>query len=424
MDGFPPASKRLGKRRRHARVLVVGASPPTEAELLDRHPDPPFIASRRSAVAPFLAMEVMREAASLERAGGSVLHLEVGEPGAPAPRLAREAAIAALEVGRIGYTEALGQPALRRRIAAYYAESHGLAVSADRVVVTTGSSGGFILAFLALFDAGARVAIAAPGYPAYRNTLRALDLQAVDLPTGPETGHLVTADAVLAEHRREPLKGVLLMSPANPTGTVMPPEHLAAVARLCEQEGIAFISDEIYHGLTYGPRAATALSFSDRCVVVNSLSKYFCMTGWRVGWLVLPEALVRPVERLQQNLSISVPTLSQIAATAAFDAGEELEAVKAGYAHSRAVLLDRLPAMGLGEFSPVDGAFYIYADVGRFTNDSVEFCRRLLAETGVAITPGLDFDLERGHRTVRLSFAGPTAVVAEALDRLEQWLPR
>jgi aspartate/methionine/tyrosine aminotransferase len=381
-------------------------------------------ASRRSQVAAFLAMDVLSAAALRERTGESILHLEVGEPGAPAPQRVRQAAIRALEAGRIGYTEALGLPALRARIARHYGETYGIDVEPGRVAVTTGSSGGFILAFLALFDVGARVAIAAPGYPAYRNILEALGIEIVTIETTAATRHVVTAAQLAAAHAENPLDGALLMSPANPSGTMMAREDLRDVASFCDAAGIAFISDEIYHGLTYQRPADTALAFSNQAVVVNSFSKYYCMTGWRVGWLILPDELTRPVERLQQNLSISVPTLSQIAAIEAFEATDELEIVKSGYAASRARLLTDLPKLGLGDFHPVDGAFYVYVDIGRFTNDSVEFCRRMLADTGVAATPGLDFDRARGHRTMRLSFAGAPAAVDLAIDRLGGWLKR
>ena len=381
-------------------------------------------ASRRSCIAPFLAMDVLSQAAVLERSGEHILHLEVGEPGLPAPWAVRHAAMRALEAGRIGYTEALGLPALRQRIAAHYGETYGVAVPPERVAVTTGSSGGFILAFLALFDVGARVAIASPGYPAYRNILDALGIEVVTIETTARTRHTVTAEALAAEHRRARLDGVLLMSPANPSGTMMSPDDLRAVTGFCDAQGIAFISDEIYHGLTYESAAETALASSDQAIVVNSFSKYYCMTGWRVGWLILPEPLVRTVERLAQSLSISVPTLSQMAAIAAFDAKPELEVIKAGYARSRARLLEGLPALGLADFHPIDGAFYAYVDVGRFTNDSVDFCRRMLVEAGVAATPGIDFDRVHGHRTMRLSFAGPTDDVERAIQRLGAWLPR
>jgi len=381
-----------------------------------------FEPSRRSAVAAFLALDVLGAAGALERAGRDIVHLELGEPGAPTPRAVVEAARAALDLGRIGYTEALGRPSLRARIAAHYQETHGVAVDPSRVVVTTGSSAGFILAFLALFDVGARVAVAAPGYPAYLNIFHALGLESLSLETGPATGYVVTAKMIEEAHAKTPLQGVLLMSPSNPSGVMMSDAELKAVCETCDRLGIRFISDEIYHGLTYERPATTALAYSPHVVVVNSFSKYFCMTGWRIGWLVLPQNMVRPVERLQQSLSISVPYLSQIGAEASFDAVEELELVKAGYARNRALLLNELPGMGLGDFHPVDGAFYVYVDISRLTNDSGDFCRRLLHEGGVAATPGLDFDRARGHHTMRLSFAGSESAVREGMTRIGRWL--
>ncbi len=385
---------------------------------------PSFDPSLRSRVAPFLAMDVLGAAGTLERAGRDIVHLELGEPGAPAPRPALEAARAALDTGRIGYTEAVGRPSLRTCIADHYGRSYGVAVDPARIVVTTGSSSGFVLSFLALFDPGARVAVAAPGYPAYLNIFQALGIESVCLETGPETRVVVTAQMIEEEHRRKPLQGVLLMSPSNPTGVMMGDAQLKAICETCDRLGIRFISDEIYHGLTYERPATTALAFSPYAVVVNSFSKYFCMTGWRIGWLVLPENLVRPVERLQQSLAISAPFLSQVGAEAAFDAIDELEAVKASYARNRALLLGELPGMGLGDFQPLDGAFYVYIDISRFTDDSGDFCKRLLQEAGVAVTPGLDFDRARGRRTMRVSFAGSEAAVREGVKRIGNWMKR
>ncbi len=383
----------------------------------------PVTPSRRSSgVSPFIVMDVMSEAASIERAGGSVIHMEVGQPGHPAPRAAREAARRALEAGPVGYTEALGIRPLRERIARHYREKHGVAVDAERVVVTTGSSGGFSLAFLAMFDAGARVAISRPGYPAYRNILKALGLEVVEIETGADTRFALAPAAIREAHAEKPLAGVLAMSPANPTGVVMSPEALAGLASCCDELGVAFISDEIYHGLTYGAPAVTALATHPDTVVINSFSKYFCMTGWRVGWMVVPPALVRPIERLQQNMSISVPYLAQVAALAAFDGEEEMELVRQGYERNRAILMEELPRFGMGHFMPVDGAFYIYADVSGLTNDSMDFCRRAIREAGVAITPGHDFDPVSGARFVRLSFAGTEADMVEATRRLRTWL--
>jgi aspartate/methionine/tyrosine aminotransferase len=392
--------------------------PPKSQPILGR-----LLAGRMANVAPFLAMDVLSAAKVMERQGESVIHMEVGEPTAAAPRRVREAAQAALASGRIGYTEALGLPSLREAIARNYRDRYGLSVSPERIAVTTGSSSGFVLAFLALFEPGTRVAIASPGYPAYRNILTALSLEAVPVAAGPAEGWVMTAEAIRRCHGEAPLAGVLAMSPANPTGRMMDRHALAEIAGTCRELGLWFISDEIYHGLHYEAEPATALAFDDDAVIVNSFSKYFCMTGWRVGWLVVPERLVRPIERLAQNLFISPPYLSQVAAEASFEATEELEAIKAGYAANRALLMESLPSLGLDAMAPPDGAFYVYLDVARFTNDSMDFCRRLLAEAGVAATPGLDFDREAGSRFMRLSFAGSHEDCGEAVRRLRGWLP-
>jgi aspartate/methionine/tyrosine aminotransferase len=379
--------------------------------------------SKRGAVSAFTSMDILAAANALERDGHRVVHMELGEPGAPPPRAVRDAAIAALQGGRIGYTEALGLPALRRRIARHYHERYGVDVTAERIAVTAGSSGGFNLAFLAMFDAGDRIGLPTPGYPAYRNILKALDLEVVDLPTTAESRWQVTADHLdQAARDGGPLAGLIVASPANPTGTMMHPHAVEDLVVACRERGISLVMDEIYHGLAYAMREETALAHGDDVIVVNSFSKYYCMTGWRIGWMVLPEALVRPVERLAQNLYISPSDIAQRAAIAAFDATEELEAVKAGYAESRRILLDRLPAIGLGDFTPVDGAFYVYADVRRLTNDSRDFTARMLRQAGVAASPGVDFDPARGSGTVRFSFAGGPAAVTEACDRLSRWL--
>jgi aspartate/methionine/tyrosine aminotransferase len=383
-----------------------------------RAPEP----SRRSAVEPFIVMDVMRAAIDREHAGERVIHMEVGQPGAPTPKTVVAAAHAALADGRIGYTEALGLRRLRARIAAHYGEEYGIEVAADRIAVTTGSSAGFNLAFLAAFDPGDRIALPVPGYPAYRNLMSALGLEAVEIEVTADTRYALSPAMLERAHAEKPLKGVLVASPANPSGTVMDPEALAHLIEAAAALGIVFISDEIYHRLIYAGTAATALQFSDSAIVVNSFSKYYCMTGWRIGWMVLPETLVRPVERIGQNLYISAPDISQKAAIAAFEAIEELEEIKAGYAANRELLLRRLPAIGFDEYLPVDGAFYVYAPVRRFSNDSVEFCRRMLAEAGVAATPGPDFDRTRGHGYVRFCFAGTETDMAEAMDRLGAWL--
>ncbi len=379
-------------------------------------------ASGRSDVPPFMVMDVMSAAERIEAAGGHVIHMEVGQPAAAAPKTAIAAAHRALDSGRIDYTSALGIPSLRERIARHYRDSYRCAVDPARIVVTTGSSGAFILAFLALFEPGDRVAVTVPGYPPYRHILTALGCEPVLIETSRETRHALTGEALLAAHRKAPLKGVLVGSPANPTGTMMSREALTALIAAAEGAGIRFISDEIYHGLDYAFPAVTAAELSPRALVINSFSKYFCMTGWRVGWMVVPEPLVRPIERLQQNLAISVPTLSQIAAEAAFDGTEEMEAIKRGYVENRRILIEGLPKAGLTEFLPADGAFYLYADVSRFTSDSFDFARRMLEEAKVAATPGVDFDPFHGKQYIRFSYARSADDMREAVARIGRWL--
>lgn len=378
--------------------------------------------SRRSDVPPFMVMDVMAAAARIEAAGGHVIHMEVGQPATGAPKTAIAAAHAALEAGRIDYTSALGIPSLRERIARHYRDAYGCDVSPERIVVTTGSSGGFILAFLSMFAPGDRVAVTVPGYPPYRHILTALGCEPVLIETTNDTRHALTGEALLAAHRKAPLKGVLVGSPANPTGTMMSREALAGLIAAAEDAGIRFISDEIYHGLDYAFPAATAAAMSEHALVINSFSKYFCMTGWRVGWMVVPEILVRPIERLQQNLSISVPSLSQIAAEAAFDGAAEMEEIKHGYQENRRILIEGLPKAGLSKFLPADGAFYLYADVSDFTSDSFEFAKQMLEQAHVAATPGLDFDPIHGRSFIRLSYARSAAEMREAVDRIAHWL--
>lgn len=378
--------------------------------------------SNRGAIQPFLAMDVMSSANRLEAEGQDVVHMEVGQPGAPAPQSVRDAASKALQDGRIGYTDALGLRSLRERISGYYADHHGLTVHPDRIAVTTGSSAGFNLAFLALFEVGDRVILPSPGYPAYRNILGALGLEVVEIETCEEDRWCLTPEAIREAHAQSPVRGVLIASPANPSGTIMEADALKAVIETCEELGIWFISDEIYHGLDYGLKAECALRYSPNVVIINSFSKYYCMTGWRIGWMVLPEAALRSVECLGQSLYISAPMLSQVAATAAFDATQELDVIKAGYARNRDMLMRELPKIGLGNFMPMDGAFYVYCDVANLTDDSMDFAKRSLTEAKVAITPGADFDLLRGHRYVRLSFAGTFDAMEEAVRRLGVWL--
>jgi aspartate/methionine/tyrosine aminotransferase len=381
-----------------------------------------LLPSKRSDVPPFIVMDVMAAAAEREAKGERVIHMEVGQPAAPAPLVAREAAQAALVEGRIGYTEALGLPSLRARIARHYREAYGAEVDAGQIAVTTGSSAAFILGFIALFEPGDRVALANPGYPPYRHILTALGCEPVLIDTGPETRWALSPEALIEAHRKTRLKGLLVASPANPTGTMMRADALRALIDAAEGEGIRVISDEIYHGLDYAFRPETALKLSDRSVVINSFSKYFCMTGWRIGWMVLPPTLVRTVDRLAGNLAISVPTLAQIAAEAAFDGREEMEAVKHGYEENRRILVEGLPKAGLDHFLPVDGAFYLYANIKRFSDDSLDFAKRMLAEAGVAATPGIDFDPRDGRHYVRFSYAGSPAEMHEAVERIGTWL--
>ena len=383
---------------------------------------PAFARARLESVEPFIVLDVMEKANRLEAAGRDVLHLEVGQPGTPAPSGVLAAARQALETDRLGYTETFGIHELRARIARHYRDAYGVEIAPDRVALTTGSSGGFILAFLAAFEPGARVALAEPGYPAYRNILAALGLEAVSVPATVEDGFQITPS--LLDRLGPDLDGVIVASPANPTGTMLPAKALGALAAYCSDRGIRLISDEIYHGITYSMDGASALEFTDDAVVLNSFSKYYSMTGWRIGWMVLPEDLCRPIERLSQNLFISVPTLSQRAALAAFDCSDELDANVARYAANREYLLRELPAAGFDILAPADGAFYLYADVSRLTNHSGTFSDRLLEETGVAIATGLDFDRERGHTTVRISFAGTAETMVEAVRRIREWSGR
>jgi aspartate/methionine/tyrosine aminotransferase len=380
-------------------------------------------ASRRSDVPPFMVMDVMSAAARIEAVGGHVIHMEVGQPFAPAPATAIEAARSALG-GRIAYTEALGMPSLRARIARHYREQHGVDLDPGRVIVTTGSSAGFIFAFLSMFEPGDRVGIANPGYPPYRHILTALGCEPVLIETNAQTRFAMTPDALMREHRKKPLAGVLVGSPANPTGTMMTGEALGALIAAAEQAGIRFISDEIYHGLDYAFAAETAVKLSPNALVINSFSKYFCMTGWRIGWMVAPEPLVRPIERLVQNLSISVPQLSQVAAEAAFEGRAQMEEIKHGYQENRRILVEGLPQAGLDKFLPADGAFYLYADISRFSRDSLTFAKAMLEETHVAATPGIDFDPVHGREFIRFCYAGSADEMREAVRRIGAWLKK
>ncbi|HSR44880.1 MAG TPA: aminotransferase class I/II-fold pyridoxal phosphate-dependent enzyme [Acidimicrobiia bacterium] len=375
--------------------------------------------ARRSDVAPFYVMEVMKAAARRELAGGEVLHLEVGQPSTPAPEGALSAAEAALRSTRLGYSDAHGVPELRARIADHYLERYGIGIDIERIAVTVGASGGFVLALLAAFDEGDRVAMTSPGYSAYRNIMHALGVEVVELPVGPDTRFNPTPDRL---EGLLPLDGIVTASPSNPTGTILTGDELSGLSRFCEEHGIRMIADEIYHGITYGEEPAeTAVAHADSAVVVQSFSKYFSMTGWRLGWLVLPPELIRPVERLAQNLFISPPTLSQLAGIAAFDCSEELDANVARYAENRRILIDGLAKAGIDRIAPADGAFYVYADVSHLTDDSQALSRRWLDEIGVAATSGIDFDPADGHRFIRFSYAESTADIAEAAARLVEW---
>jgi len=378
-------------------------------------------ASQRGVIPPFITMDVMREADALEAKGEGVLHLEVGQPGSSAPKAVLEAAETALKEDKLGYTTALGTPALTERISCHYQKIYGARVSPEQVVVTTGSSGGFVLAFLAAFDAGNRVVLASPGYPAYRNILKALGIEVVDLQVGPDSNFQPTPELLEREAASRTIDGLIIASPSNPTGTMIHAGELEALVTYCRDKGIRLISDEIYHGITYGEPAETVLRFGHDAIIVNSFSKYFSMTGWRLGWMVVPEDLLRSIECLAQNLFISPPTLSQHAAIKAFDCRDELDANVARYAENRKLLLKNLPEAGFHTLAPADGAFYIYADISHMTNDSQDFCRRMLVETGVAATPGLDFDPGRGNRFMRFSFAGALSDMIEAAERLQKW---
>lgn len=381
----------------------------------------PLTPSARGLVPPFIAMDVLRDASAREAAGQSVIHLEVGQPGSPAPQAVLEAARAALAHDRLGYTDALGIPALREAIASHYRDQYGVVVDPAEIVVTTGSSAAFQLAFLAAFEPGERVALAAPGYPAYRNILSALGLEPVLIEVGPNA-HYQPNPELLAQAGE--LAGLIIASPANPTGTMIPEGELARLALYCRERGIRLISDEIYHGITYEEAPQTARAFGSEAIIVNSFSKYYSMTGWRLGWMVLPSDLARSVECLAQNFYVSPPALSQLAALAAFGCRAELDAHVARYRANRDLLIGALKAARLSRFAPAEGAFYLYVDVSALTRDSQEFCRRMLAETGVATTPGRDFDPIHGDSWVRLSFAGSTEDIAEAARRLGEWLPR
>jgi aspartate/methionine/tyrosine aminotransferase len=376
----------------------------------------------RAAVPPFHVMRVIDAVVARRAAGLSVVDLSAGQPSTPAPAAVRAAAAAALEADKIGYTNALGIPPLREAIARHYRERLGVQVEPHNVAVTTGSSGAFSYAFLAAFDAGDPVVMARPGYPAYRNMLAALGCRVVELPCGPQTRFQPSVEQLDA--LPEPPAGLIVASPANPTGTMVAPDELAALVSWCDAHGTRFVSDEIYHGITYGLPATCAWSFGRDAIVVNSFSKYFSMTGWRIGWLLVPDELIDSVDRLAGNFTICPPALSQLAAVAAFEAYDELDANVARYAENRAMLLDALPAIGLDKIAPPDGAFYIYADVSEWTDDSMSWAARLLEDVGVAVAPGLDFDVVDGGHFIRMCFAGDGAEIARGVEHFGAWLTR
>lgn len=375
--------------------------------------------SSRGQIDPFIVMDVMRDANALDATGANIVHLEVGQPGTPAPERVREAAAAAALSERLGYTDAMGIVPLRERIARHYRDFYDVEVDPAGVVVTTGSSGSFLLSFLAAFDEGDRVALAAPGYPAYRNILSALGVEPVVVETRLEDRFQPTPELLGQVEGR--IDGLIVASPSNPTGTMIDRVGMDELTQYCRKNGIRLISDEIYHGITYGHESVTALSFDPNALIINSFSKYFSMTGWRLGWMIVPPDMLRSIECLAQNLFISPPSLSQVAAMAAFDSLDELRENVVRYAKNREILLAELPKAGFDRLAPADGAFYIYADVGELTNDSAEFCRRMLTEAQVAATPGLDFDPYRGNAYVRFSFAGSEDDIIRGVQRLKDW---
>ena len=374
--------------------------------------------SSRSQVDPFIVMDVMEAARQAEAAGRHIIHMEVGQPGTAAPAGARAALAQQMDGDPMGYTVALGMTALRARIAEHYRARNGVDLNPDRVIVTTGSSGAFLLAFTALFDSGDRVGIGAPGYPSYRQILKALGLVPVDIETAPEN----RLQPVPGDLSGRNLAGLMVASPANPTGTMLDRAAMTALIEATQEAGAAFISDEIYHGIEYEAKAVTALEISDETYVINSFSKYFSMTGWRIGWMVVPEDHIRTVERLAQNMFICAPHASQVAALAAMECDAELQANMDVYRANRALMLKGLPEAGFDRIAPPDGAFYVYADVSHLTQDSRAFAAEILDKAGVAVTPGLDFDPVRGAGTLRFSYARSTEDIAEGLQRLKAFM--
>ena len=376
--------------------------------------------SNRSLIPPFIVMDVMRAANERAASGSDVLHLEVGQPSSPAPKKVIETAQFVLDDDKLGYTDALGISLLREKISGHYRDTYGVNLDPKRIVITSGSSGGLLLSFLSSFDVGDCVGMATPGYPAYKNMLKSLGVKVVEVPVDSKS-HFQLNPEVL-DKLSENLDGLIISSPSNPTGSMLSSSDMRDLVDWCDRRGTRLISDEIYHGIVYGEQASTALSYGTDVIIINSFSKYFSMTGWRLGWMVIPESMIRSIECLAQNLYISPPSLSQMAAVAVFDCMDELNENVARYRINRDILLEKLPNAGLERFAPVDGAFYIYANVSHLTNDSSEFCKRMLSEIGVAMTPGIDFDGINGKSYVRLCFAGATQDINQAAARLQKWL--
>ncbi|MBB42969.1 MAG: 1-aminocyclopropane-1-carboxylate deaminase [Rhodospirillaceae bacterium] len=378
--------------------------------------------AKRGMIPSFVVMDVLQAANKRQSDCGDVLHLELGQPASPAPQNVIEAARSKLLTNPIAYTEAFGLPTLREEISKWYKLRYNVDVSKNRIVVTTGSSAGFLLAFLSSFDIHDRVAMAEPGYPGYRNILLSLGIVPVGLPVSSKTRHQLTSK--MLNNLTKPLAGLIVASPSNPTGSMISDLVFSDIANTCRTKGVRLISDEIYHGITYGNSAQTALKFDDQAIVISSFSKYFSMTGWRIGWMVVPDELIRSVECLAQNIYISAPTLSQWGAIMAFNSCEELDLNVKRYSENRSLLLEGLSHIGFDQIATVDGAFYLYVDVSKYTDDSFKFCKTLLNETGVAITPGIDFDTRRGEQTVRLSFSGATSDIEDAISRMANWMSR
>ncbi len=374
--------------------------------------------SNRSNVDPFIVMDVMEAARKEEQSGKNIIHMEVGQPGTPAPKLSNETVEKQIQSNNLGYTVALGLPELRSRISKLYGEWYNLDLNPERVIITTGSSGAFILSFATLFDQGNRVGIGSPGYPSYRQILKAQSLIPVDIETDLQNKFQPLPEDIISNN----LNGLLVASPANPTGSMLDKSSLEKLIVTCKENDVSFISDEIYHGIEYETKSVSALEITDNCYVINSFSKYFSMTGWRIGWMVVPEDHVRQVEKVSQNLFICPPHVSQIAALAALDAKDELNENVKVYKKNREILLKELPDAGFTTFSPPDGAFYIYVDISKFSKDSLNFCKKVLNDAGVAITPGLDFDQNRGSSTIRLSYARSTEDIIEGTKRLKKFM--